>query len=269
MARKSNKDYIMYLDMSRLDMELKKRMREATNEVKNLLQSTLMKYAKMLPMKDNDVPMADGRITSDKDRQNTLVNSIESGRVSTLDSVAEGFSKYWGGVVYGTYVSAMEDNFKDSHIGWYYEIGTGEESNPSLYNKYGMPASLGDVNPYRLPHVGAPIVSRSRLDGTWTDLGGNVRSTKSPVGGIGGDEIPKNKNGEPIATPKRYEEIKRKFRENIGEDIQAYEWYRKAVDEVSNQVLGIYTNAIRDFNILDPELGILHVRTEYIVGGKW
>ena len=58
MARKSNKDYIMYLDMSRLDMELKKRMREATNEVKNLLQSTLMKYAKMLPMKDNDVPMA-------------------------------------------------------------------------------------------------------------------------------------------------------------------------------------------------------------------
>lgn len=269
MPRKSNKDYLMYLDVDKLEMEISKRLRSATNEVKNLLQETLIRNASSLPMKDNEVPMADGSVTSDKERQESLVQSIKSGRVGTLDSVAEGFNRYWEGIVYGTYVTAMEDGFKDSHVGWYYEIGTGEESDPELYARYNMTASLGDVNPYRLPHIGAPIVSRSRNDGTWRDLGGNIRSTRSPVGGIGGNEIPKNSKGEPMATSKRYEEIKRKFRENIGEDIRSYEWYRKAVEEVSDQVLSIYTNSIRDLNILDPNLDILHVKTEYIVGEKW
>lgn len=262
MPRRRNEDYIMYINVDRLKVELQKVLREATNEVKNLLQSALIKNAKMLPMKDNEVKLANGGVTSDKARQEALIQSIMSDRVST-------FEEYWEGVVYGTYVGAMEKDFKDSHIGWYYEIGTGEESNPELYRRYGMSASLGDVNPYRLPHVGAPIVSRSKRDGTWVDLGGNVRSTSSYVGGIGGDEIPKGSDGMPITTPEGYKKLKDKFRENIGEDIVAYEWYRKAVDEVSNQVLGIYTNAIRKFDIFDPKYKIFHLKEKHIVGEKW
>ena len=126
-------------------------------------------------------------------------------------------------------------------------------------------------SPYRLKNVGAPIVSRSIEDnnGEWTDFGGNLRKTSSRVGGIGGKDIPTDSDGNKIATQQRYAEIKDKFRKNIGEDIQAYEWYRKAVEEVSEEVLSIYTNAIRDFNILDPKYKILVVKEEYIIGTRW
>lgn len=255
---------LMYLNVDRLEMELTKRLRKANEEIKNLLKDTVIRNASTLPMKSNAVMMKDGVTTSDAARRGALVKSIKADRIGTFEG-----TKTWGSIALGSYVEAMASNFKDSHVGWYYEVGTGEESDEELYNKYGLTASLGEENPYRLKHVGAPIVSRSKSvnGGEWTDLGGNLRTTNSYVGGIGGDTIPVHEKGsnkgKPITTPERYEKIKAKFRQNIGEDIYAYEWYRNAVDEVRDEVLSIYTNSIRDLNILDPKYGIFYLNPNY------
>lgn len=255
MAPRRKDSYLMYLNADRLEMELRKRLRKANSEVKNLLRETMLRNVSALPMKSNSVRMAGGSTTSDIERKNALINSITGDRVYT-------YEKTWDTMVMGSYVDAMASNFKDSHVGWYYEVGTGEESDPDLYSEYGLSASLGDVNPYRLPEVGAPIVSRSRRDGGWKDFGGNLRSTSSNIGGIGGNEPPEG------IEPDRYEKIKAQFRRSIGEDIEAYEWYRNAVEEVREEILSIYTNSIRDLNILDPKYGIFYLNPKYEIGKR-
>lgn len=264
MAPMYKKDQIIYLDTERLEMEVSKRMRKANTEIAMLLKDTLIKNIMALPMKDNAVRMADGRITSDLERREALVASIKAERVGT-------FSKTWNKLVMGTYVDAMKTNFKDSHIGWYYEMGTGEKADKGVYASYNYSLPLaGDENPYRKPGIGTPIVSRSNKDGNWIDFGGNVRSTNSNIGGIGSSEPPKvsegPRAGEYAINPTEYAYVLEKFKKNIGDDIKAYEWYRKAVEEVSEEILSIYTNAIRGLNILDPKYGIVKVQAKYVVG---
>lgn len=259
MPRRRNTDYIMYFNVDRYKAEIKKALVEANRKIKNLLLETVRRNVSALPFKDNPVKMADRSITSDLARSGDLLDSIIGDRVRT-------FSEWYGGVMLETSVTAMAKKFEDSHIGWYYEVGTGEESDASLYAKYGLSASLGDRNPYRLPNVGAPIVTRSRCDGTWRDLGGNVRITGSNVGGIGDTSPP------PAGfkgTPERYAEIASKFREYIGPDIVAYRWFERAVEEVSEQILSIYIEAINSVDITDPRLEIFHVRDRIILGEKW
>lgn len=265
-----NEDKLIHLDIDRLHTELRKIVKEATEEAKRVLLSETMKSARLLPMKDNIVTMADGTTTSDSIRQDALIQSIKAERahVDNWGDFYGGYLNHYSTLFYETSVTAMGDNFKDSHIGWYYEVGTGEESNPKLYAQYGLDASLGDVNPYRLPHVGAPIVSRSKRDGDWVDLGGNLRKAISPIGGIGGEEIPKNKSGEPFTTPEKYEEIKKRFRASIGDDIQAYEWFRKSLDSVSDQIFSIYVKALKGFNIFDPKYKIFFLKKEYFIGRR-
>lgn len=261
MAKLKNTDYVMYFDPRRLEAEMRKALMKATREIRNLLIETMIRNVESLPFKDNPVKLADGTETSDADRKKALIDSIRKEGHARL--YIENFTKYKEGVVIKATVSAMSTNFKDSHIGWYYEIGTGEESDPKGYAKYGMSASLGDVNPYRLPHVGAPIVSRNKRLGTWRDLGGNVRVTGSNIGGIGNPEPPY-----PMS-PEVYAALVEKFREYIGEDIKAYYWFEGAVEEVSDKILDIYKKAILSVNIFDPKLGIFHINKKVIISDKY
>lgn len=261
MGKLKNTDYVMYFDLRRFEAEMRKALMKATREIRDLLIETMIRNVESLPFKDNPVKLADGTETSDAERKKALIDSIRKEGHARL--YIENFTKYKEGVVIKATVSAMSTNFKDSHIGWYYEIGTGEESDPKGYAKYGMTASLGDVNPYRLPHVGAPIVSRNKRLGTWRDLGGNVRVTGSNIGGIGNPEPPY-----PMS-PEVYAALVEKFREYIGEDIKAYYWFEGAVEEVSDKILDIYKKAILSVNIFDPKLGIFHINKKVIISDKY
>ena len=255
MARLKNTDYIMYFDVDKYEAEMKKALMDATIKIRQLLYDTIICNIKVLPFKDNPVVMADGSETSDAERKEALLKSVDKGGHVRLHT--ENFNRYYASV------SAMASKFEDSYVGWYYEIGTGEESDLEGYSKYGMTASLGDVNPFRLPNVGAPIVSRSATLGPWRDLGGNLRTTKSQLGGIGSSNIPENVSSE------RYAEMVDRFREYIGEDIKAYYWFERAVEEVSDKVLDIYKKAVMSVDIFDSKLGIFHLNEKVIIGNKY
>jgi hypothetical protein len=81
-------------------------------------------------------------------------------------------------------VAAMGINYKDSHIGYYYEYGTGENEIPNdkKWDK-------GDPNPFRKTKR---IVSRDKKLGPWKDAGGNVRYTPSNEGGRSGEYFRKS-----------------------------------------------------------------------------
>lgn len=266
MAKLKNTDYLFYFDVERYAAEIKKALRKATREIRELLFETIVSNIEELDFKDNEVQLAGGGITSDEERKQALLNSVKkNGHVrANIDS----FDGYFGEVVMSASLSAMETNFKDSHVGWYYEIGTGEESDLEGYAKYDMPPSMGDKNPYRLPYVGAPIVSRSKREGYWRDLGGNLRSTESNIGGIGNDLPPVLSNGERMPY-KQYKRLVEKFREYIGEDVKAYYWFERAVEEVSDQVLDIYKEAVLDVDIFDPKLEIFHINKKVVIGTKY
>lgn len=261
MPRLKKTDYLMYFDDNRFEAELKKALRKATRKIRDLLVATIKRNLSGIQFKDNPVVVG-GVETSDAERKESLLRSIDIGGHVRTHIV--NFTKYYTGIAMDVTVSVMKDNFKDSHVGWYYEIGTGEESDEALYRKYGMTASLGDKNPYRLPHVGAPIVSRSRKEGSWRDLGGNIRTTGSNIGGIGNVNPPKAGDGEPIPQ-KRYRELVKKFYDYIGPDIKAYKWFERAVEEVSDQVLDIYKEAIMSVDIFDPKLKIFHLRDKIVI----
>lgn len=261
MARLKNTDYPMYFDLNKYEAEMKKALMGATREVRQLLIDTVIRNIESLHFKDNPVHMADGSETSDAERKKALLNSVS--KEGHVRMHIENFASYYGQVVIDASVSAMATNFEDSHVGWYYEIGTGEKSDPEGYTKYGMTASLGDVNPYRLPHVGAPIVSRSSEHGYWKDLGGNLRSTKSRVGGIGNPEPPR-----PIH-PDSYAAMVERFRDYIGEDIKAYYWFESAVEEVSDQLLDMYKKAVVNVDIFDPKLKIFHINEKITISDKY
>lgn len=261
MAKLKNTDYVMYFDLNRYEAEMKKALMKATREIRQLLFDTIIRNIEALPFKDNPVQLADGRVTSDAARKEALLESVS--KEGHVRMQIEDFASYYGQVVIKTSVSAMASNFEDSHVGWYYEIGTGEQSDPVGYAKYGMTASLGDVNPYRLPHVGAPIVSRSACDGYWRDLGGNLRTTKSRLGGIGNPEPPVPMDS--IA----YGDMVLKFREYIGEDIKAYYWFERAIEEVSDKVLNIYKDAVMSVDIFDPKLKIFHINEKITISDRY
>ena len=261
MARLKNTDYPMYFDLDRYEAEMKKALMGATRDIRQLLLDTVIRNIDSITFKDNPVHMADGSMTSDAERKKALLDSVSKEGHARMH--VDNFASYYGEVVINASVSAMATNFEDSHVGWYYEIGTGEESDPKGYAKYGMTASMGDVNPYRLPHVGAPIVSRSSKHGYWRDLGGNLRATESRLGGIGNPDPPEH------ISPDAYAAMVERFREYIGEDIKAYYWFESAVEEVSDQILNIYKKAVMSVDIFDPKLKIFHINEKIIISDKY
>ena len=90
-----------------------------------------------------------------------------------------------------------------------------------------------------------------------------MRKTGSYIGGIGNTEPPNAMDSD------RYAELVARFREYIGEDIKAYYWFEKAVEEVSDKILDIYKKAILSVNIFDPKLGIFHINKKVIISDKY
>lgn len=221
----------MYFDERAYLKALKKELRKAIEDIRNMLWEQAIENASSLPFKTNPVRLAgQSDPTSDYERRMALINSIIYERVQNYRDIA-----------YYTTISAMKDNWKESHIGIYYEFGTGEHEEPNPYSK------LGDPNPFR---TGKEIVSRSRfgftrtkegklktlrdekgipiIQNTWRDAGGNLRITGSIRGG-------ENDEG---------------FREYIGDDVKAYHWFSKIIDQRRQEIIERIKEAIKKVNPL-------------------
>ncbi|BAU28156.1 hypothetical protein DFP93_101232 [Aneurinibacillus soli] len=164
-----SKEFISF-DAGRYLQALAKTLEKAVQEIGKDLQQKLRAKVGMIPFRSHKVTLESGMVTDDTTRGRALADSIQtyaSGQVSLMANR-----------VYRTAVTAMERNFEQSHIGLYYEYGTGTLELPNSP----LPR-MGEWNPARnngVPAAGAPIVTRS---GMWRDAGGNIRTTISKTSG--------------------------------------------------------------------------------------
>lgn len=221
---------IMTFDRRAYQRDLEDVLMAATQELQRTLYQKVRDRASGLPFKDNPVRLANGQVTSDAERRLDLLNSIQTSAPRWLQRHRIQAS-----------VSAMEGNFKESHIGWYYEYGTGEKADRSHEPKLGR----GSWNRFRsggVPTAGARIVTRSiRYNrGEWIDMGGNRRITYSYQGG----------------------ETDEGFRAYIGEDVKPYYWFGKSVQEVRQEMPQVYRKALAEV----PLTRYLHMPSTYRLG---
>ena len=197
-------------------------------------------------MKDNEVKIVDSgsaiggvRVTSDAKRKTAVIKSIEK---EAIESILD----YFKGEIIGTVKAIDSGSLKESHVGIYYEWGTGVNAC--------RPAGLGlseagvsvsgtgywsklynamDANRYR---TGREIVTRSKHinysglgKGLWRDMGGNIRITGSKRAGESGD----------------------KFRKYIGEDVKAYKWFENAIVVNRSNIIAIISDAVGSVNPFD------------------
>jgi len=182
-----------------------------------------LKYkAAALPYKSNKVRMAGGMVTSDLARREAVVASI----------VATKLNREINDTVRVTF-SALKSNFKDSHIGLYYEYGTGDKASGDYSSLKGIPHTAGQYNQYR---TGRTIVSRSKHinyaglgKGKWYDMGGNIRVTGSPKAGV----------------------HDAKFRDYIGEDVSAAYWFRDTMQSEAPYIRKQLSIALKSIELKD------------------
>jgi hypothetical protein len=213
---------LIFFDIDKYEHDLRMKLKNVTKEIRDHLKDELVHSVRLLPLKSNEVRLAGGYVTSDKDRERDLIDSIITDRLESYESK---FVR--------TAVSAMANNFNNSHIGIYYEFGTGiyAEDVPLL-------KMLGDPNPYR---KGRDVVSRSRKAGTWRDAGGNIRTTGSFLGGSNGGN----------------------FRKYIGDDVRAYHWFSNTFNKViKEEAIPKYWKAIQEIS----PLKYLIVKKKFILG---
>lgn len=209
MPRLSNEEKIFIFHPKKYLAGLTKAVKPVVKQLRTALIEEIQRQLEDLDYKTEPVYMADGRVTSDYKRRGALLRSIKDYAIEHV--VGESLH---------TAVSAMEKNFKDSHIGFYYEYGTGENT----VDEAPYPA-WEHRNKYRPPGIAAPIVSRSRFAGTirgvggggfWLDAGGNLRQTSSFTGGRTKEESPS-------------------FYEAVGDDVEASYWFATAVDIINKK----------------------------------
>jgi hypothetical protein len=226
MGRRSNSDKWIYLDVNKYSADLGKALNKVMEDINRDMLMMVKARAEALPFKSHNVYIAGEKPTSDAERRGAFLASIKGYVDKKVTNLKKG--------VIGTVVTAMEDNFKDSHIGLYYEYGTGtlEESNSPL-------PYMGEWNEYRnggVPMAGARIVTRQHE--MFTDAGGNVRISNSRVPGM------------PIKTP--------------GWEVQAHHWYREAYDKMRETYFNKIVEAVNSINPVGKDY--LKVRTEINLG---
>lgn len=216
---------LIEFDVVSYSKALRRELQKATNKLKNTMIENARQNLAVIPFKTNKVRLADSGQTSDADRKMAVINSI----------INDGFEWIQDYIYVNSYrtqtrvmaeVSALKGDFKDTHIGIYYEYGTGENADPAGP----MHLALKHWNPYRPVGIRQPIVSRSRKvnGGIWVDIGGNVRKTTALIGG------------------RRSEN----FISFVGEDLPAYHWFRRAFLAMKDEARVTYADALRKVNPL-------------------
>lgn len=177
--------------------KLRSTLKSALTATRDEMYIKVKDNASKLDYSDNQVTMLRGggvHRTSDLDRKKAIVDSIYRDKVRQLTSQKK--------IV--TTITALGKNWKDDHIGMYYEYGTGEYRSDRHFKGEGQ-----YWNPFRTSKT---IVTRSvfstHMDsrskwgysglrqqnkqklfvngqrwGTWVDMGGNTRLTRSAWGG--------------------------------------------------------------------------------------
>lgn len=168
MARKR----LFSVNQDAYEKALRREIMEIMVTQKHLMKARAMGFIEEMNFHKREILLENGT-TSDYIRKKALINSITSERLQ------------WElrGTKLSLKTSAMGKDFKNSHIGWYYELGTGTQYRPPRPG-FKLPHP-GDPNPYRPFGSGTVIVSRSKNDngGKWKDMGGNIRRTNSRKGG--------------------------------------------------------------------------------------
>lgn len=240
MGRISNKDQYFYFDSVGFLNEARRAMREASVEVKDLMWDEVRRNITALPFKTNKVPLANGNITRDADRADALLESVEARMGQYLKSPSTGghfpgrTKLDFDRTVIPITVQAMGKYYKDSHIGWYYEYGTGSLEEVPFSGYWDSDAA----NPAR-KGFRSPIVSRPA--GTWKDAGGNIRKSKGK-GGV------RNAN----------------FEKYIGDDVQAHRWFSKALYNNKGRIRSIYLSHMKKVDFRK----YMHVKRKVVLGGS-
>jgi hypothetical protein len=227
---------------------LRKELWAASRGIREELVNRTRAAAGNLEFKTNKVNLANGLFTSDAERAGALINSIVGEKVErfqgsmearALDAMPWSWKPEQSAM--RVRVTAMEKgDYEKTHIGNYYEYGTGAKERPGLLNKVGI--SMGDDNPFRPPKSGKPVVTRP--DGLWTDMGGNVRKSYGR-GGISRSES-------------------RKFSQFIGPDIRAHRWFEQAFKELQPWIIQQYSIAARKVDFRD----YFDVKRKIVIGKK-
>ncbi len=219
---------------------LRNELQKATTQLKNKMLEKARANLATIPFKPNKVNLANSIPTSDATRKMAVLNSIIGERLDWLGHSVY-LSSYKTKTVVSGSVTALRGNFQDTHIGIYYEYGTGE--NADLNGP--MHLARGHWNPYRAFGSRQPIVSRSRKlnGGVWTDIGGNVRKTTALVGGRRSDN----------------------FLNFVGQDLLAYHWFRRAFYDLKDEVTETYKAALAR---VDP-FRFIRMPRQIVLGRRW
>ncbi|MGA4519201.1 hypothetical protein ACPA0F_18245 [Solibacillus silvestris] len=240
MGRLSNTDQYFYFDSVGYLNEARQAMRAASLEVKELVWGEVKRNISSLPFKENKVPLANGQITRDSDRADALDASVEArlGQYTKSNST-KGYYPGRSGLdfertVIPINIQAMGKHYKDSHIGWYYEYGTGTLEEVPFSGYWDTDA----INPKR-EGFRSPIVSRPA--GTWKDAGGNIRKSRG-------------KGGVRNAAFEKY----------VGEDVKAHRWFSKALYDNEDKIRAIYLSHMKKVDFKK----YMHFKRKIVLGGS-
>lgn len=204
-------------------------MEKEIKEIQRDLKKEILARLDQIEFKDALVRLANGEYTTDRSRKAALLATVVT---DTLVSKEKRITAT---------VATMRDNFENSHIGWYYEYGTG------TLQKEAYPIAGFEGSPRNREKgsgVGSPIVTRSRFidAGAWEDLGGNMRLSKARRAG--------NHDAD--------------FMKYIEGETKAHSWFRDSV---------AYISATMDQRLLKAVKSVavsryLHVKPVFTIGGK-
>jgi len=219
-----NMDYFLK-DLSKVvEITIKRIAEIIVNKAKQNIASIYFTY---FPVKlaGEAVPKAGLRKTTsgygrtDASRKHALLNSIIiNGLKKTSDTNMN------------IIIQTMANNFKDSHIGIYYEHGTGKYFGSGARDFTLVKGHKYERNPLR---QGNDIYTRPGQE--WTDLGGNKR----------------------ISNAKRLQKLN-------GFSIPAYHWFSRAVKYADSQFNQIFSEEFKALHINK----YLQIKPKIIIGGR-
>jgi hypothetical protein len=248
-GRRNRQNDLFQFDAKAYHKDLRIALTRATRKARDELLARVKAEAEKLPFKDNKVRLTDGTETSDAKRKQALINSIQATKKVARIEGSLARKLYMlpiGWKLEETAITAevhamREGDYRLTHIGNYYEYGTGEKEDVTSLKKVGI--YMGDANKFRPPKSGKPV--KSRPEGLWRDMGGNLRRSYGK-GGVGREN--------------------KQFDKYIGEDIEAYHWFRKAYEEMEPRVIEIYREAVNSF--LANFRKYFKVNKRFVLGGR-